>query len=217
MAKDRRDELLAGALRLLALDLTAGLSGNLSLAEEDGIWITPSGMPYPDLGADDLVWVARDGSRITGRRQPSVELGMHLACYRARTDIGAVVHAHPTAVIALAMLGEGLPCVTDSLAGAIGGGVPCLAYQPSASQALADSVAVEAAHHPALILASHGLVTTGPGLEAAIDLALLVERTAQSYLKARAIGAVRVLPDDVAASRRRFVLEQYGQHPKAEK
>ncbi len=211
--EDRRQELLEGALRLLTLGLTAGLSGNLSLASGDGIWITPSGMPYPELVIDDLVWVARDGSQVTGRRRPSVELGMHLACYRADGGIGAVVHAHPTAVIALAMLGEGLPCVSDSLAGALGGGVPCLAYEPSASQALAEAVGEAAGAHPAMILASHGLVTTGPSLTAAIDLALLVERTADSYLRARAVGRPNELSAETAASRRRFVAERYGQGP----
>lgn len=211
MSQDPRQALIDGALRLVAQGLTAGLSGNLSLATAECVWITPSGLAYHTLGVEDIVAVSRDGVARPGQRRPSVELGMHLGCYRADSEISAVVHAHPTSVIALAMLGEGLPCVTDSMAGSFGGGVPCLPYEPSASCGLADMVAAAIGAHRALILASHGLVTAGATLDGAIDLALLVERTATSYLLARAVGSVHELPTEVARARRRFVLEEYGQ------
>ncbi|MHB1980445.1 MAG: class II aldolase/adducin family protein [Sulfobacillus sp.] len=213
MSQDPRQALIDGARRLVAQGLTAGLSGNLSLATAECIWITPSGMAYDTLRVEDIVAVSREGAVSPGQRRPSVELGMHLGCYRADATISAVVHAHPTAVIALAMLGEDLPCVTDSLAGSLGGGVPCVPYAPSASPELAELVATTIGAHRALILASHGLVTAGATLDAAIDLALLVERTANSYLLARAVGPGRQLPAAVALARRRFVLEDYGQTP----
>ena len=211
VSQDPRQALIDGALRLVAQGLTAGLSGNLSVATAEGIWITPSGLAYDTLSVEDIVAVSREGTVAPGQRRPSVELSMHLGCYRADHTVLAVVHAHPTSVIALAMLGEGLPCVTDSLAGTLGGAVPCLPYEPSGSTALADQVASAIGAHPAVILASHGLVTAGRTLDAAIDLALLVERTATSYLLARACGTVHELPNEVALARRRFVQERYGQ------
>lgn len=209
--RDPRERILEAARKMAALGLVSGASGNVSVRAPGGFWITPSGLEYDVCLPDDVVRIAADGSRLEGRRAPSVETPMHLAAYRASPEIGAVVHSHPVHVTALAMLGWDLPPVLDSLAGQFGGPVPILPYQPSASAALAAQVEAAIARHPALILQNHGLVVGAAGLDQALSLTVLVERSAEAYLLARSAGEVRVLPDETVRERHIFVRTRYGQ------
>ena len=78
--------------------LVEGTAGNISARQRDGtLVITPSSVDYADMQLDDLVVVDAEGETLAGKhgRSPSSERMLHLACYRAFDDIGAVVHAHP--------------------------------------------------------------------------------------------------------------------------
>lgn len=211
MTETLRASILAVCRDLVAQGLVSGTAGNVSARDGDLVWITPSGMAYATLTADDLVAAGRDGAIVAGGRRPSVELPMHLACYAADEAVRAVVHTHPVHVMALSMLGWPLPPVLDSLAGRFGGEVPVLDYAPSASAELAAIVGRSAPQHPAMILRQHGLVVTGETLAQALDTTLLVEKSAAAYLLARSAGEVVPLPPEVVAERRAFVLTRYGQ------
>lgn len=208
---DPRPDIIQACHDMTSAQLVSGLSGNISARDPQGAWITPSGMAYDALEPEDMVLVGWDGEVKRGRRRPSVEKGMHLACYQADPTIGAVVHAHPVYLSVLAINGEVLPVVLDSLAGALGGPVPVVPYAPSATSELAALVGDRIASHRALILQNHGLVVAGDDVRSALTLAVLVERTAMSYVLARAIGTPAVLPEGVVKERREFVLTRYGQ------
>jgi|GEM_PF-79449 len=211
MDPETKQDLLAAGRELVRMGLVQGTSGNLSVRTRRGVWITPSGMDYDALVATDLVLVDLEGRIIEGHRDPSVELPMHVEIYRQAEAVRAVVHSHPVHVTALAMLGWDLPPVLDSLAGAFGGPVPALDYAPSGSPDLARFVSDACRDHPALILKNHGLIATGTGLHEALRSTQLVERSAEAFLLARAVGEVRALPDEIVRERRRFVLSSYGQ------
>ena len=211
MAESIRASILAVCRELVVQGLVSGTAGNVSARDGDRLWITPSGMAYAVLTADDLVAAGPDGGIVAGRRRPSVELPMHLACYAADEGVQAVVHTHPVHVMALSMLGWPLPPVLDSIAGRFGGEVPVLDYAPSGSAELAAIVGRSAPEHPAMILRQHGLVVTGKTLAEALDTTLLVERSAAAYLLARSAGEVAPLPPEVVAERRAFALTRYGQ------
>lgn len=216
VARELKAMILETCRDLVAQGLVSGTAGNVSARDGDLIWITPSGMAYGTLVAADLVAVGADGKVAAGGRRPSVELPMHLACYRADAGIQAVVHTHPVHVMALAMLGWPLPPVLDSLAGRFGGEVPVLPYAPSASAELAAIVGRRAAAHPAMILRQHGLVVTGATLSEALDTTLLVEKSAAAYLLARSVGDVAPLAPEIVAERYRFVRTRYGQVPRGD-
>ncbi|MDR0841469.1 MAG: class II aldolase/adducin family protein [Christensenellaceae bacterium] len=75
--------------------LTWGTSGNISARENDTIYITGSGTVLGNLSSDDIVVCTMEGEVISGSRKPSKELAMHLAVYRSRKDVGAILHASP--------------------------------------------------------------------------------------------------------------------------
>lgn len=167
---------------------TPGRSGNLSRRSGDRFAVSPSGLPYPDIGPDDVVVVDLDGTREWGQRDPSSETPMHAAIYRA-TDAGAVLHGHTPCATALATLREAVPPVHYALARA-GGRVPVADYATYGSTELAENVAtaMDRAGTSACLLANHGVIAVGADLDAAFETLDAVEFTARVYLHAAPVG-----------------------------
>ena len=109
-----RSELVVTAKRMSALGLTPGMSGNVSVRSERGLLVTPSGMPYDELVADDAVQLAADGSARPGQRAPTTEWRLHRDILAARTDVNAIVHTHSLFCTALSMLRRPLPAAGTS-------------------------------------------------------------------------------------------------------
>jgi len=117
--------------RLYRTQLTTTSGGNLSVMDRDGVlWITPSGIDKGSLTPEDIIQVLPDGS-FRGPHKPSVEHPFHLAVYRARPDIRAIVHAHPPTLVAFSLIRENpLPDLTPtcrelcSEIGSAGFGIP---------------------------------------------------------------------------------------------
>lgn len=83
---------------------TVGHDGNVSLRlGEDQILVTPSGVGKGRLRPEMLVKCALSGEVLEGDRHPSSETPMHLMVYRERSDVRAVVHAHPPMATAFAV------------------------------------------------------------------------------------------------------------------
>ena len=213
---DRRRRAAAAAIvragsRLAAAGLVAGPDGNISVRFGDAqLLVTPSGANKGLLRTADIVLVDLDGRPVRGERgQPSSELLLHLALYRARTDVGAVVHAHPPTATGFALAGEDLmaPLLPEVILQA--GGVPLVPYALPGSQALADAVASAAERHDALLLANHGAVAFGGTLEAAVQCMESVEHAARIVLVARQLGRVTPLtPEQVQALTARRAAER---------
>lgn len=204
-----REAAVAALRRLDALGLNRGSTGNLSVRDGDGMWITPTGMGADDTGADDLVWLGRDGS-VRGRWQPSSEWPFHRAVYAARPDVGAVVHTHSVNATALACLERPLPPFHYMVAVAGGDSVPCVPYRLFGSEALSQCVADALGERDACLLAHHGLVAAGRTLAQAVKVAIEIESLCEVYLKALAVAGPPLLSAaQMAEVIERF--ERYGQ------
>lgn len=191
-------------------ELTPGRTGNLSVRREDHAAITPTGVPYDEIGADDVPVVSLDGERAAGDLKPSSETPMHTAVYRA-FDAGAIVHTHSPWTSTLAILHRPLPPVHYMVALA-GREVPVADYATYGTAELAENAveAMEDAGSTACILANHGLLATGDTAEDALETAVNVEYTARIYCQARSVGEpTELTPDELAAVEEKF--EGYGQ------
>ena len=93
-----RELIVKSGLRMANSGLTVETWGNISVRDpETGlVYLTPSAMPYDTITADDVVVCDLDGNIVEGTRKPTIETGMHLAIYRSRKDVNAVIHTHPT-------------------------------------------------------------------------------------------------------------------------
>jgi L-fuculose-phosphate aldolase len=201
-----RIEALAVLQRLDAQGLNRGSTGNLSLrAHAGGFWITPTGMPADELGVADFVRLADDGRVLEGDWEPSSEWPFHRAIYRARPDLGAVVHMHSPHATALACLRRPLPAFHYMVAVAGGDDVPCTPYHLFGTEALSQTVGVAFAARQACLMANHGLVAGGATLAQALKVALEVEALCGIYLQALAVGEPALLsPAQMAEVAERF-------------
>jgi L-fuculose-phosphate aldolase len=91
--EEARLTLVAAAQRTVALRLNSGTAGNLSLRHDEGMLITPSGIP-PDVMRPEQIVAVDMAGKWSGRWKPSSEWAIHLGLYKA-TAANAVVHAHP--------------------------------------------------------------------------------------------------------------------------
>jgi len=191
-------------------ELTPGRTGNLSVRRDDRFAVTPTGVAYDRIDADDVPVVDFEGDRVAGELAPSSETPMHTAIYR-EFEPGAIVHTHSPWSSTLAILHEPIPPVHYMLALA-GTTVPVADYATYGTEELAANAvaAMEAADAEACLLANHGLLATGEDLDAALETAVNVEYTARIYCQAKAFGEpVELSPEEMAAVAEKF--EGYGQ------
>jgi L-fuculose-phosphate aldolase len=198
MTEELRREVIDTALAMNEHGINRGTSGNVSARCEDGMLITPSGMPYSELDPDDVVFVDRHG-HANGRRRPSSEWRFHGDIYRCREDVGAVLHAHPTHSTALACLRRPIPAFHYMVALGGGADIRCAPYATFGTQELSDHVLEALEGRRACLMANHGLLCVGGTLRLALTLAIEVEELATAYCACLAVGEPSVLDADEMA------------------
>ena len=103
--------------------MVSGTAGNVSVrleADDTGrglMAVTPSGVGYDGMAADDIVVTDFDLETVAGELAPSSESLLHVGIYERRTDAAAVVHTHSAYSSAFAVAGADLPPVIDEVGG----------------------------------------------------------------------------------------------------
>lgn len=205
-----RQAVLEAARTMGTRGLSPSRSGNVSMRFGDGMMITPSGMPYDQIDAGDMVFVSGTGKPEKGARKPSSEWRFHLAAYHARPDCNGVVHSHSTNATALACAHKPIPAFHYMVAAAGGSDIPLIPYATFGTEALADLVAAGLKQRNACLMANHGQIAIGATLEAALELAFEVEMLAEQYVKTLSVGPAKLLSEpQMAEALARF--KTYGQ------
>jgi L-fuculose-phosphate aldolase len=203
-----RQDVLDAVRRIVDADLVAISSGNVSrrirTPEGDLFAVTASRVPYHRFGIDDVLVVDAAIDPVVGDGVPSSESLAHMAVYRARPDVGAVIHTHSVHASAFAAAGRPIPPILDEMVVAIGGAVEVAAYGASASEQLADNAVAALGDRAAVLLRNHGVIGVGADLEEAVAVVELVERVARIVIAAAAIGGARELPPDVVATEQKI-------------
>jgi L-fuculose-phosphate aldolase len=189
--------------------LTEGTAGNLSARSRTGqVVLTPTALRYASMTLDDLVVTDLEGRVLSGSRQPTTELALHLACLRRHPDIAAVVHTHPVHASMFAVCQRPIPCAIEELELYVGGDVPVTAYHRTGTEALGVAVADLLHDRAAALAANHGLVVVASTPGEAIELTKLVERAAKIMAGAERLGTPKALPDAIRAEFRAAYLER---------
>jgi L-ribulose-5-phosphate 4-epimerase len=206
-----RRAVIETALAMSRSGLSPGRSGNVSCRWKRGMLITPTGMAYEDIRPRDVVFVDGKGEVPDKKaRKPSSEWRFHLAAYRARPDMNAVVHTHSLNATALACARKPIPAFHYMVAIAGGSDIPLVPYDTFGTKELAHHVAKGLFHRNACLMANHGQIAIGATLPAALELAHEVETLAEQYCRVLALGEPHLLPDDeMARVLKRF--KSYGQ------
>lgn len=190
-----RREIVAVSRALDAAGLMPNKSGNVSCRIPGGFLITPSGVPYSQLEAAQVVELGTDGAAVEGGLRPSSEWRMHGAIYAQRPEVAAIVHTHSPRATALSCARLGIPAFHYMIALA-GGAIRCMPYATFGTEELARNAVCGLDGRRAVLLANHGVVAVGTSLREAHSVAFEVENLALQYLELRAAGLEPVVLDD---------------------
>lgn len=193
--------------RLYRQKLTTTSGGNISCRCPDGsIAITASRLDKCELTADGVGLVSPEGAALTPELRLSIETGMHLAIYRCRPDVKAIVHAHAVTATAFCCA-QGLPLDTTYTAEAyaILGRPVFVPYALMGSAELAEAVAEGLTKADCGLLENHGVIAVGGSLLEAFDRLELLEQAAQHTLMVQQIGRPSALTAERLAELDRFV------------
>lgn len=181
--------------RLYRQGLTTTSGGNLSRrVSVNEVVLTASKSDKAELQAEQVGIVSLDGENLSPELTLSIETSMHLAIYRARPDVDAIVHAHP--VTASAFCASGVPLCTHYTAEgyAILGDPVFVPYELMGTTELADRVADGLRGGAACaLLENHGVLAVGKTLLQAFDRLEVLEVAARHTVLLSQVGQARPL------------------------
>jgi L-fuculose-phosphate aldolase len=187
--RKHRDEIVRYGRMLHERGFVAAMDGNLSVRlKNDRILVTPTAVSKGAMRPADMVIVDLDGKRVSGRRNVTSEIGMHLLVYRMRPDIQAIVHAHPPKATGFAAAGMALtePLVCEVVIGL--GCIPLARYGTPGTSELARTLEPFVPNYDAILMSNHGVVAYAETLEHAYMKMETVEHFAQIALVTHLLG-----------------------------
>lgn len=205
---DLRDQLAHVGYDVVQAGLVCGSGGNLSarIPGEDVCWVTAGGAWLDRLSRTTFAPVRiADGSlAVVGnlpppRIEPTSELALHLALYRARPDVNAVIHLHPQTALLLDALGEDIRIVTTDHAFYLRRVSTVPFRRPGSPELAALTAAMAADGTDCLVLSQHGCVVMADSVELAHKRARNLEEAAMLTYRAMAAGrleGLRECPSD---------------------
>jgi len=173
----------------------AANDGNITIRlDNERLLATPTGVCKGMMHPDDLIVVDMKGDKISGRKERTSEIGMHLTVYEMRPDIRAVVHAHPPVATGFATAGRplNLALLPEVIIGL--GCVPVADYGLPGTPALTDGMLPLIPKYDALLMANHGAVCYGEDVYKAYFKMETMEHFARIQLVAELLGGPKVLP-----------------------
>ena len=188
------DQLVMIMERIYSYGMTTTSGGNLSIRDADGdIWITPAGIDKGTLTAKDIMQVKPDGT-IIGKHKPSSELPFHQSIYACRPDVGAIVHAHPPALVSFSIVRKIPDTGLIPNANIICGNVGIAEYGLPGSEDLGAKIAAVLKRGiNTVLLENHGTVVVGKDLFKAFMAFETLEFCARIEIEANRIGKPRAL------------------------
>lgn len=197
-AHELRGELVATSQVLHDKGWVANHDGNVTARLGRSRFLaTPTSVSKGDVDENMLIVVNEEGRRVAGHMKPFSELVLHLAAYRARPDVNAVIHAHPPFATAFAVAGRELTCsIIAEAVVSLGAKIPLVPYARPGTPSFAGSLEEKLPAYDAVLLQNHGVITVGDDLEQARLRMELVEHLACIQWRAHQLGTVQPIPED---------------------
>ncbi len=204
MLEKLKEKVFQANLRLVEYGLVVLTWGNVSgIDREKGLFvIKPSGVPYDNMKASDMVVVDLDGNKVEGDLNPSSDTPTHAYLYRHFDDIGGVVHTHSSWACSWAQAGRDIPAYGTTHADFANIGVPCArglteqevngAYEYNTGKVIVEEFSnrgLKASECPAVLVHRHGPFTWGSQPFKAVENALILEEVARMAYQTEQISA----------------------------
>lgn len=192
-----RKIVLDAILDAVGQGLIKGTSGNIALRddEDDVVAITPSGIPYGTMKAEDIAIVDMNGKWLDGPYKPSSEVPMHTAVMRARPDVKATVHTHAMFATIMAMGDGEIKAITPPQCEFVP--VKVVPFTMPGSDDVADKV-VEALGEEgrSCLIKNHGMFCCGKDMKAAMSATVYTEEMAVTEYYAKVLGTYEPMPQE---------------------
>lgn len=190
-----KSELIKYGKFIYAQNFVTGTGGNISVRVKDKIYIKASQVSLESSTKEDYNEVdLKTGKTICLKGPCSIEVPMHVACYKARPDIGAVVHTHPVYGTILGMLVKKLGFISYESMFTLKSEVPVVNYKQPGSIKLANAVKKMIKKHNAVLLKNHGVIVVGSSLKEAYERSVVLERACKIYVLLKIAGKVSLIP-----------------------
>lgn len=191
-----RKEICEIGRRLYAKGFAAANDGNITVRiGPDRVVCTPTGVSKGFLRPDDLCIIDLEGNQISGSKRRTSEALLHLTIYKAREDVGGVLHCHPPHATAFAMVHETIPkCVLPEVEVFLGE-VPIARYETPGTQSFADTVLPYVHSANTLLLANHGSVAWSKEVMTAYFNTEIIDAYCRMLILARQLGPIRYLSE----------------------
>jgi L-fuculose-phosphate aldolase len=189
---------LADACRILAAEGHEAFElGHVSVRVAPGadrFWVKPAGIGLGEMTPEAALLCGLDGAVVEGTGRLHREQPIHAAIYRAREDVGAVVHTHPPNTVAFSASDAAFIVVSqDGVPFRDGVGRFGLARLITTREQ-GDALAATLGAGTAVVMRNHGLTIAGSSLEEAVVLAVAFERSLATQLLAARFGALVPIP-----------------------
>lgn len=191
-----RKDIIATCLEMNRLGINQGASGNVSVRWQEGMLITPSGIPYDKMEPRDIIYVAFKSNQAIGPHRPSSEWLFHRDILKRRKEVNAVIHTHSSYATAMAIHRMDIPAHHYMVAAAGGSSIRCAKYATFGTQELSKNALKALGKNLACLLANHGVIALGNSLTKALWLANEIEVLAKQYFIANQYGKPPVLDDE---------------------
>lgn len=210
LEKERRD-VVETCLFMQSNGLIVGTAGNVSIRVDDKVAISPSGVPYETMTAEDVVVFSMDGERVDGILEPSSELPLHLSVYR-ETAAKAITHNHAPASTALGLVVDEIP-PSHYYSAMLGGIIRVAPYAEFGTDELARNVTDALKGRSGALMKNHGAITIGPTAKKAAGLLPILEYVCEIHLRAMATGAPVALLSPEQMADAKAAIADYGKQP----
>ena len=206
------EEKIVKACRILAEEgHSEQLAGQITVRSEEKpeLFLTPGiGRTFGELTVEDICLIDSDLQVIDSDHQLNPALRFHMCLYRARPDLRCLVHTHPPYASALSMVGRPL-CVAHMDTAMFHNDCAFLAEWPGVPFSDEEGRIISEAigQNRSILLAHHGILTTGTSVEEATYLAVFMERAARLQVMAESIGTIREIPAEYAKDAHDFLLK----------
>ena len=199
-------EIIDVCIEMIKKGFIIGTAGNVSvrvrLPNGDGAFlITPSTVKYEDMGIEDAVLIDSEGDIIAGHRNPSSEKRLHLAIYKARRDIKAIVHSHAAYSTALSIARMPIGPIVDEIIPFVGG-CEVAEFGMAGTDELANNAVEALGNNLAVFIANHGNVACGSTLDQAWTVCQQIEMAAKTQYRASLLGTIYAIPEEVEEEER---------------